>query len=235
MTEIPQLGGVISPDDISRKGTGTYSADYVNWAKIAHLLNTKANGFLFCLKEAPEGGHIWRAPDGTGYVVGYFTNGSVVTPDFPQACQDHKNNPIQFERITARTLTDTHRRCLCTAAAFAFSLGYELWAKVEVENPMRDELSEGAIESPKAVSASEPVNKPSGKRLNSANPERLSTAEKDELVQAVVALPEGRREEVVNAFKKRFAIPEKAKAADYVKTATHRDFLLAELNGATTK
>ena len=123
MTEIPQLGGVITPDDISRKGTGTYSADYVNWAKIAHLLNTKANGFLFCLREAPEGGHIWRAPDGTGYVVGYFTDGSVVTPDFPQACQDHKNNPIQFERITARTLTDTHRRCLCTAAAFAFSLG----------------------------------------------------------------------------------------------------------------
>ena len=235
MTDIPNLGGVITADDISRKGTGSYAADYVNWAKIAHLLHDKANGWQFSLRPSPEGGHVWRAPNGSGYVVGYFTNGVAETPDFPQACMDNRNSAIEFEKISARTLTDSHRRCLCTAAAFTFGLGYELWAKVEVENPMREEAQEAKVEVVATVSASEPPAKPNAKRLNSANPERLSSEEKEQLVQAVVALPQGRREEVVAAFKKRFAIPEKASAADYVKTALHRDFLLTELNGASSK
>ena len=235
MTDIPNLGGVITSDDISRKGTGSYTADYVNWAKIAHLLHEKANGWQFSLRPSPEGGHVWRAPNGTAYVVGYFSNGVAETPDFPQACMDHRNSALEFEKISARTLTDSHRRCLCTAAAFTFGLGYELWAKVEVENPMRDEAQEAKVEVATAASASEPASKPSAKRLNSVNPERLSQQEKDELVNAVVALPQGRREEVVAAFKARFAIPEKGKAADYVKTAIHRDFLLKELNAVSSK
>jgi len=47
---------------------------------------------------------------------------------------DHRNNPIPFDKVSARTLTDTHRRALCAAAAFHFSLGSELWAKQELEN-----------------------------------------------------------------------------------------------------
>jgi hypothetical protein len=148
---------------------------------------------------------------------------------------DNRNSAIEFEKISARTLTDSHRRCLCTAAAFTFGLGYELWAKVEVENPMREEAQETKVEVVATANANEPPAKPNAKRLNSANPERLSSEEKEQLVQAVVALPQGRREEVVAAFKKRFAIPEKASAADYVKTALHRDFLLTELNGTHGK
>jgi hypothetical protein len=235
MTDIPNLGGVITPDDISRKGTGSYTADYVNWAKIAHLLHQNANGWQFSLRPSPEGGHVWRAPNGTAYVVGYFTNGVDETPDFPQACMDNRNSAIEFEKISARTLTDSHRRCLCTAAAFTFGLGYELWAKVEVENPMRDEAQEAKVEVVSTTSASEPASKPNGKRLSSANPERLSQQERDELVQAVVALAPAQREQVVAAFKQRFSIPEKGKAADYVKTAVHRDFLLSELNAASSK
>jgi len=47
---------------------------------------------------------------------------------------DNRNNPIQCEKISARTFTDSHRRALCACAAFAFGLAYELWAKEEIES-----------------------------------------------------------------------------------------------------
>lgn len=230
----PQLGGVITPDDISTKGTGSYAADYVNWAKIAHLLHVHAPGWQFALRLAPNGGHIWTAPDGSGYVVGYFSNGDKQTPDFPQACMDNRNNPIQAERITARTLTDTHRRCLCTAAAFTFGLGYELWARVEVENPMRDDDATPAPASASA-SKSQPSKAPAKKALLTTpvpGTERLSPAEVQQLVDAVLQVPEETRKAIVLAFQERFALPADKKAADYIKTAAHRDFLMAQIHAA---
>jgi hypothetical protein len=230
MTDFPNLGGVITPDDISSKGTGSYAADYVNWAKIAHLLHVHAPGWQFALRTAPDGGHAWQAPDGTGYVVGYFQNGEQITPDFPQACMDNRNNPIPAERITARTLTDTHRRCLCTAAAFTFGLGYELWARVEVENPMRDDDALAASPSKPQVVKTTPAKRPPGNPIPGA--ERLSAAEVQELVQAVVKLSEEQRSGVVAAFQEKFCLPADKKAADYIKTAAHRDFLMAQIHAA---
>lgn len=231
MTELPNLGGVITPDDISTKGTGSYAADYVNWAKIAHLLHVHAPGWQFALRK-PLGAetHVWTAPDGSGYVVGYFTNGTQQTPDFPQACMDNRNNPIPLERITARTLTDTHRRCLCTAAAFTFGLGYELWARVEVENPMRDEDAPAASASKSQPTKATPAKKPVGSTF--AGGERLTSAEVQELVQAVVKLTEDKRANVVAAFQEHFCLPPEKKAADYIKTAAHRDFLMAQIHAA---
>lgn len=137
----PNLAGVITKDDVSTKGTGNFKADYVNWARIAHLLHIHAPGWEFHLRKSPDQfGYVWKAPNDTGYVVGYFTGpGDQVTPDFPQSVMDNRNNPVPFERISARDVTDTHRRCLCTTAAYTFGLAYELWAKEEVENPYRDE------------------------------------------------------------------------------------------------
>jgi hypothetical protein len=137
----PNLAGVITKDDVSTKGTGNFKADYVNWARIAHLLHVNAPGWEFHLRMSPDRqGYVWRAPNDTGYVVGYFTGpGDQVTPDFPQSVMDNRNAPIAYERISARDVTDTHRRCLCTTAAYTFGLAYELWAKEEVENPYRDE------------------------------------------------------------------------------------------------
>ena len=80
----PNLGEVISPDDVSTKGTGSYKADYINWARTMHLLHLHAPGFQFALATAPGGGHVWKAPNGTGYVVGYFVNAAagLTTPHF---------------------------------------------------------------------------------------------------------------------------------------------------------
>jgi hypothetical protein len=143
MAQRPYLAGIITTDDVSTKGAGNFKADYVNWARIANLLHQHAPDWEFHLRPAPYGsGHIWKAPNDTGYVVGYFTGpNDACTPDFPQAVMDNRNAPVSYEKISARDVTDTHRRCLCTAAAYSFGLAYELWAKEEVENPHRDEAA----------------------------------------------------------------------------------------------
>lgn len=153
MAQRPYLAGIITTDDVSTKGTGNFKADYVNWARIANLLHQHAPDWEFHLRLTADGNHIWKAPNGTGYVVGYFTGpDNDSTPDFPQAVMDNRNAPVLYEKISARDVTDTHRRCLCTAAAYSFGLAYELWAKEEVENPHREE-SEGA---PATRAASKP-------------------------------------------------------------------------------
>jgi hypothetical protein len=136
----PNLGAVITSADIDTKGSGSYAADYVNWARTAQLLREHAPGWQFHLRPTSEGQHVWEAPNGTGYVVGYFQGpGGIATPDFPQAVMDNRNQSVAMEKIGARDLTDTHRRCLCTAAAAQFGLAWQLWAKEPVENPHRDE------------------------------------------------------------------------------------------------
>ena len=156
----PNLAGVITANDVSTKGTGNFKADYVNWARIAHLLHIHAPGWEFHLRMSPDQqGYVWRAPNDTGYVVGYFTGPEhQMTPDFPQSVMDNRNAPIAFERISARDVTDTHRRCLCTTAAYNFGLAYELWAKEEVENPCREEAAAGSSKPPAApAKAPEPI------------------------------------------------------------------------------
>ena len=129
----PNLAGIITKDDVYSKGTGSYAASYVAWARIANHLHTHAPGWEFHLKPSPDREHIWKAPDGTGYLVGYFTGpDDQATADFPFPVMDNRNNAIQFDKISARALTDAHRRALCACAAFTLSLGYELWAKEEV-------------------------------------------------------------------------------------------------------
>jgi hypothetical protein len=131
---------VISAADIDTKGAGSYAADYINWARAAQLLREHAPGWQFHLRPTAEGRHVWEAPNGTGYVVGYFEGpGAALTPDFPQAVMDNRNAAVPLAKIDARDLTDTHRRCLCTAAAASFGLAWQLWAKEPVENPHRDE------------------------------------------------------------------------------------------------
>lgn len=137
---MPNLAGVITSDDVSKKGTGSYSADYINWARVAHILHDHAPGWQFAIRLAPDGGYIWRAPNGTGFMVGYFISPSgEVAVDFPQAVMDNRNNPVPYDRITARDVTDTHRRALCAAACFTFGLAWELWAKEAIEDPHKRE------------------------------------------------------------------------------------------------
>jgi hypothetical protein len=174
----PNLGAVINQADIDKKGTGSYAADYVNWCRTAQLLRENAPGWQFHLRPTAEGQHVWKAPNGTGYVVGYFQGpGGATTPDFPQAVMDNRNAAVLMDKIDARDLTDTHRRCLCTAAAAQFGLAWQLWAKEPVENPHRE--SDPAPAKPAARGAAPTRQVPPAKTTpaqNAANDARMTLA-----------------------------------------------------------
>ena len=128
----PNLKGTIQPQDIYKKGK--YS--YVSWARTSEYLNELAAGWDFHLEMPPTyetTGVVWAAPDGTGYLMGYFTDpegrkGAI----YPYSIMDMRNNPMKLDKISARDITDSHRRGFCFCAAKEFNLGSELWTGNEI-------------------------------------------------------------------------------------------------------
>lgn len=129
---LPNLAGVATDDLVEKIGTGKFSAAYINWARTVNLLHKHAPGWMPELVPAPDGYVLHQAPVG-GYLLIRFRKGDVATPPVPQAVMDTRNAAIPVERITARDITDTHRRGVCMAAAFTFGLAFELWAKLPLE------------------------------------------------------------------------------------------------------
>ena len=154
--DFPNLDDVITPDDIDTKGDkkSKYAADYVNHMKVSQLLRLHAPGWQFETRPFvdPDGieHDCWKAPNGTAYIKGFFRaptgSGFMNTPDMPQAVMGFKNESVAFDKVSARDFTDTERRCQCTAAARFFGLAYQLWAKVDIENPMRP--TDGSTQAP---------------------------------------------------------------------------------------
>lgn len=133
MDTFPNLAGVVTQDLVEHIGTGKFAAAYVNWSRTMALLREHAPGWQPELVNAPDGYILHQAPVGA-YLLIRFRNGEQVTPPVPQAIMDNRNAAIPVERITARDITDTHRRGVCMAAAFTFGLAYELWAKLPLES-----------------------------------------------------------------------------------------------------
>ena len=209
----PNLGNVITTDDVSQKGTGSYKADYVNWCRTMHLLHEHAPGWQFCLAHYADASHAWKAPNGTAYVVGYFTgpNGER-TPDFPQAIMDNRNNAVAYEKVSARDLTDSHRRCLCTAAAAQFGLAWQLWAREEVENPHRGESTPTAKPAAKVEGVSD------GDQPLSENDRNLCLGLIKELT------PEGLAS-FCESFRRDFNLKPDAKVAPALTSKKHQDWM----------
>lgn len=137
--KLPNLAGVATADLVEKIGTGKFSAAYINWARTVNLLRDHAPGWQPELVLTPDGGILHPAPVGA-YLLIRFSDGEHVTAPVPQAVMDSRNAAIPFERITARDVTDTHRRGVCMAAAFTFGLAYELWAKLPLESGYHQEL-----------------------------------------------------------------------------------------------
>lgn len=133
MSQLPNLAGVATQDLVEAIGAGKYRAEYINWSRTMNLLRTHAPGWLPELVEAADGSLIHPAPVGA-YVQVRFRNGDVVTPAVPHAIMDTRNAAIPMDKITARDITDSHRRGICLAAALQFGLAYELWAKLPMES-----------------------------------------------------------------------------------------------------
>lgn len=161
----PNLAGVINPDDLFKKG----GHDYVAWARVAHYIHENANGWECDMRCAPDGGHVWKAPNGTGYLVLFFQGPEgQVSADFPYAITNFKNQPIKLEQIDCFTLCNAQRRGFAACAAYTFGLGYELWAKEEVTavEPELVPADSPSSNSPRVASKTKAAPKPAAK----ANP-----------------------------------------------------------------
>jgi len=229
----PNLAGVITKDDVFRKGTGSYAADYVSWARIANHLHTKAPGWEFALREAPDGGHVWKAPDGTGYIMGYFTGPENESTElFPYPCQDHRNQPIQYDKVSCRVLTDTHRRGLCAAAAYFFSLGFELWAKEEVAEATKTE-PESTTVAPAPAAKPKPVAAATKEEpAPELDPEELPITDKDlkSIRDLLAAEPVVKRNKIIKEFNKEFAVPEGELMTAHITLPKHLLFIQERLS-----
>lgn len=207
----PNLAGVITKDDVFRKGTGSYAADYVSWARIANHLHTSAPGWIMQTRTAPHGdNHVWRGPDGSGYLTVFFKHeDGTETPDFVYAITDNRNTPIAWEKINSRMICDSHRRALCAAAAFFFSLGYELWAREEIEEARADSplptVEQHAVARAKPVAAA--TKKVEPPELSS---EELPITDGDlkTIRDLLAAEPVVKRNKIIKEFNKEFAVPE---------------------------
>ena len=141
--ERPNLESIITPPDVYEKA----GRKYCKWSRIAYYLNNHAKGWNFQLKLNSGSAtspsifdSVWIAPDGSGYLMCYFTDPQGgETGLFPYAIMDNRNTPIKIDRISARDISDSHRRALAACAAFTFSLGYELWAFNEVASATEPE------------------------------------------------------------------------------------------------
>jgi hypothetical protein len=227
---IPNLAGVISKDDVFRKGSGSYAADYVSWARIANHLHTSAPGWEFHLKPAPDGGHVWQAPDGSAYLVTYFSGPEdQATPDFVYPCQDNRNQPIKFDKVSCRTLTDSHRRALCANAAFTFSLGYELWAREEIEEAKGEPVATVEV-SPKVEQKPKAAAKPKVQAPELAAEETpLSDSDLKTVRSLLKEEPVASRNKIIKEFQKEFNVPEGELISSHITLPKHLRFIQERL------
>lgn len=134
MAEIPNLAGVATADLVEKIGGGNFQASYINWSRTLHLLRSHAPGWLPELVPNSEGHVLHGAPVGAFLLIRFRHADGTTTPEVPQAIMDTRNAAIPMAKVTARDITDTHRRGVCMAAALTFGLAYELWAKVALES-----------------------------------------------------------------------------------------------------
>ncbi len=148
MTTIPNLAGVATQNLVEKIGGGNFQASYINWSRTMQLLREHAPGWEPHLVTTKDGDILWRAPIGGFLMICFVDAAGVSTEPVPQAVMDTRNAAIPWEKITARDITDTHRRGICLAAAMTFGLAYELWAKMPLENGVHHEEPEPRVQPP---------------------------------------------------------------------------------------
>jgi len=131
----PNLKGVIEIKDVHQLPTG-FKAKYMAWAKVASIFNEQCPGWSHHVKRNEQDGTpLFDAPDGSMYFIFYFVDpeGNKYS-DFIYPIMGNNKKALKRDQIDAREISDTQRRGFVAHCAFQFSLGYELWAKEEIED-----------------------------------------------------------------------------------------------------
>ena len=158
MAELPNLKGIATKDLVETIGSGRFQASYINWSRTMQLFRDNAPGWMVETVFAADGGMLHKAPVG-GYLLLRLRHvDGTVTPEVPQAVMDNRNSAIAFDKITARDVTDTHRRGSCLVLAFQTGLAHELWAKMPLESGYQVaddiEIQQKKVEAGKTTSSS---------------------------------------------------------------------------------
>ena len=158
MAELPNLKGIATKDLVETIGSGRFQASYINWSRTMQLFRDNAPGWMVETVFAADGGMLHKAPVG-GYLLLRLRHvDGTVTPEVPQAVMDNRNSAIAFDKITARDVTDTHRRGSCLVLAFQTGLAHELWAKMPLESGYQVaddiEIQQKKVEAGKMTSSS---------------------------------------------------------------------------------
>ena len=133
--ENPNLSGVIEIKDVHQLPTG-FKAKYMAWAKVASIFNKECPGWTHHCRLNPQDGHpLFDAPNGSMYFIFYFKDpeGNEFS-DFIYPIMGNNKRALKRELVDAREISDTQRRGFVAHCAFQFSLGYELWAKEELDD-----------------------------------------------------------------------------------------------------
>jgi len=227
---IPNLGGTIVEDDIYYKGKFKYSA----WAKTAQRIRDNAPNWYFALEPNPEGGFVFKAPNNTGYIMGYFQNivSGTKLPLYPYAITAGYNKPVSFDEISANDIQNSHRRCLCACACYSFGDAFELWAQIEIKGlDQEEEEKEDRIKRTpdKPNDKGEPVESIEDK--NYGKP--ISKYAKDAVVTKMMNLKKqypNKKKSVIDKFKKMFDITAEGIGPDDIRTAEQGKALTLLIN-----
>ena len=229
MNEIPNLAGIATKDLVEQIGSSKFSASYINWARTINLLHQHAPGWLVNYVSTDDGSLVHKAPGVGGYLlIGFEHVDGTSTPPLPQAVMDHRNNPIPYDKISARDITDTQRRGMCMAAAMTFGLAYELWAKMPLESGY---APPEAQDEPQATRpASKTITKvaaPSEQPADIKDPaETPLTEEESELLRGLIKeLPTAQRNAFLNQFRNEFDLAPTAKVAYAITKRKHQKFI----------
>ena len=231
---LPNLAGVIKTTDIYKK----MKFDYVAWAKTAQILREHAPGWQFCLdKSTSEEGissYIFQAPDGSGFLMGYFEHidTGVKTTLFPFAITDNANKPLTT--ISAVNFQNSHRRCLCACACFTFGLAYELWAQIEIEDAKKEEaLPEKEDRIKRTPSKPNDKGEPVESIKDKDYGKPISKYAKDAVVTKMMNLSKqhpDKKDSVIDKFKKMFDITAEGIGPDDIRTAEQGKALTLLIN-----
>jgi len=227
---IPNLGGTIVEDDIYWKGKFKYSA----WAKTAQRIRDNAPNWYFALEPNPEGGFVFKAPNNTGYIMGYFQNivSGTKLPLYPYAITAGYNKPVSFDEISANDIQNSHRRCLCACACYSFGDAFELWAQIEIKGlDQEEEEKEDRIKRTpsKPNDKGEPVESIKDKNYG----EPISKFAKDAVVTKMMNLTKqypDKKDSVIDKFKKMFDITAEGIGPDDIRTAEQGKALTLLIN-----
>ena len=230
-SSIPNLGGILTTGDLYKKGKFDYSA----WAKTAQRIRENAPNWYFALQPNSEGDFVWKTPNNTGLLMGYFQN--VITgiklPLYPYAITEGPNKPIVYEKISANDIQNSHRRCLCACACYSFGDAFELWARVEV----KEEDQEKKVEEKKGITRTPTKPKQEPDPVESIEDKDygkpIAQPALEAVVQKIMNLSEKypkKKDEVLNKYKSQYGITsEKIGPAD-IRTAEQGQFLTLLIN-----